>query len=475
MRNCIVSILFFYLSIGWVSSQEPFQELFSTEKVPSIVRRANVAYDSVSFQSGIPHVPLYIANGIVGGSFDHMGFQSRPNTGMPHGRTALGYIGHYDLADHGSHVQFPLAIIDARFADGSTILNLMDAHDYKQELDVYTGTLNTAYDLFGKTTINSFAHQAIPNLFVMKIDRKTSQRGKELVLTIECDASGAQNNHFNRKVDPVTVDFDVQEDLVRVKSKTDITETNWIIQCTGAGFETNGTTLTVKLQNGQNLLKVLVKRDDCPGEEVLENSYEDLYQLHSKAWEDAWQTSWVDFPDDVAQDTWTRMKYYTICNFPPLTEKPMIPTGLNSNIWGFTFPQDVYYVAENLPRLGHFERSEKALQYWLDIVPEIKRYCERIIGVEGVYYPWEMPFQDIDKFEIDGVKGPNSYQLHNQAYVAAMVWHYYEITKDQAFLEKYFPILEEIWQFYANITFLDDERGTFDIYHEHSRGQDEAS
>ena len=65
------------------------------QSVAEVVRAANVVYDSVSFQTGYMHIPPYIANGILSGCFDHMGFQSRPDKGIPNGRTVLGYIDHY--------------------------------------------------------------------------------------------------------------------------------------------------------------------------------------------------------------------------------------------------------------------------------------------------------------------------------------------------------------------------------------------
>ena len=43
----------------------------SSPDVASIVRKANVVYDSAFFQTGHPHIPLYVANGIIGGCFDH--------------------------------------------------------------------------------------------------------------------------------------------------------------------------------------------------------------------------------------------------------------------------------------------------------------------------------------------------------------------------------------------------------------------
>jgi hypothetical protein len=444
------------------------------EKSPEqIIREANIVYDSPEMQKGLSHVPLLVSNGITGACFDHMGFQSRPNTGSPEGRTVFGYIGHYDAAENTRQIQFPLAIINARFADGSSLLNLMDAKAYKQELDMYTGILTTQYNLFGKTKIMAFAHQTIPNLFILKIDRENEYPDKEIIIHIDCESSEEQNNDFNWKMEPVELSFEQKTNQTRITSKTGLTETHWIVW-TKNKVVVNGNRLEIKLKNKETLLKIWVKKDDCPGIEVLDKPFAELYASHIKEWEKTWQQSWIDFPEDRAQKIWTRMKYYALSHFPVITEKPMIPTGLNSNIWGFTFPQDVYYVAENLTRLGHFERHEKAMQYWLDILSEAKEYGRRIMDVDGAYYPWTPPYKNWDEYEKNGVVGADSYELHNPAYVAAMVWHYFRNTRDSLYLEKYFPIIEEVFRFYANIS-TKNEAGTYDIYHEHARGQDEAS
>ncbi|MFP4060448.1 MAG: hypothetical protein ACLFUC_08200 [Bacteroidales bacterium] len=55
---------------------------FNDNQMEAAVTKANIVYDSTFFQSGIAHVPLYVSNGIVGGCFDHMGFQMRLTTSI---------------------------------------------------------------------------------------------------------------------------------------------------------------------------------------------------------------------------------------------------------------------------------------------------------------------------------------------------------------------------------------------------------
>ncbi|HYW94419.1 MAG TPA: hypothetical protein VE870_02400, partial [Bacteroidales bacterium] len=468
--SALVTLLLIFSSC---ENQTNHHSEVSEPDAAAVARRGNIRYDLSAFQTGYPYVPLMVSNGIVGGCFDQMGFQSTPNYGYPQGRTVFGYIRNYDRNESSRQIQFPLAVIQAAFADGNSILNLMDCKSYSQELDIYDGVLTTKYDLYGPVSIQAFASQSDPNLFVMKIDRNTDDPGKKIVLKINCETSKYQNNDFPWPVDPVKLNFVVEGNRVNIRSATDLSVTNWIIK-TNNDISTSGSQVIIPLNNEENIVEFFIRRDDCPGEEILEQPFEKLLAGHTDIWHDLWQKSWIDFPDARSQEIWTRMKYYALSNFPSIPEKPMIPTGLNSNIWGFTFPQDVYYVARTLPRLGQFDRFEKAFQYWLKVLPDVQAYSKRIMGVEGAYYPWTPPFTDWDSYEKSGVVAADSYELHNPGYVAAMVWQYYLVTRDRDFLRKYFPILEGVCRFYTNISSLNDQ-GTYDIFHKNARGQDEAS
>lgn len=463
------------LSLMLVSFQaKPGNALPDTEKVPALVRKSNVVYDSASFQTGIPLVPLYIANGVVGGSFDHLGFQNTPNKGTPNGRTVFGYNGHYYMDKPTTRqVQLPLAWITAGFADGYPFVNMMDARNYRQELDIYNGVLTTSYNLLGSTKITAFAHQTIPNLFVMKIDRQSDEPGKEMVLTINCETHKTQQSHIEWKPEPVKLTFDIQGNKAEVVSSTNMVDTRWsLVVDNGNEITLSENNLQVHLNDGENIIRFIIHKKATKNELHSDASYDQLLASHTNEWEENWGRSWIDFPDDRAHHIWNRANYYNLSNFPITPEKALIPTGMNTNIWGFTFPQDVYYVVENLSRTGHFDRYEKSMQYWLKILPEVKKYSKRIMDIDGGYYPWTPPFDKWDEYEKEGVVSTDSYQIHNPAYVAAMVWHYYQRTGDRDFLEKYFPIMEEVWRFYSQVLHK-NERGTYDVFHHAATSQDE--
>ena len=461
------------------------------------VRRANVVYDLDFFQRGGRHVPPFVSSGLLGGCFDEFGFMSRPNRGTEEGRTVLGYLDHYARVESGRHIQYPLAVVRACFGraptggvspgeqDGRAYLNLVDATDYRQELDLLTGVLTTSMDLYGRLEVVTFASQAAPNVMSMRItlrgpaeaDGATPARPRAvrpLVVAVECETSACQNRNTAWPVEPTGVSFDLTAGLARIVSTTNCVRTEWAIRCEGVQPRTEGTRLLLEIPDGTCELRFRIRRAGCPDESILDAPYEQLRGDHETVWRDLWETSWVDLPEDRGQRIWIRSKYYLASNFPAVPARPMCPTGPMGNIWGFYFPQDVYYDAENLPRLGHFRRALKAVRYWLEHLEDCKAYCRDVIGVEGAYVPWTPPYQDWETYEREGVVSADSYELHNAAYVAATVRHYHLTTRDKRMLAEFFPLLEEIFRYYANIS-RRTERGTYDVYHPRARGQDEAS
>ncbi len=437
------------------------------------VRRANVVYDLDSFQTGWPHVPPYVSSGILGGCFGIHGFMDHPQHRAPEGRTVLGYTDHYFRVEHGRHIQLALAVIRAEFADG-TGLNLMDCTRYRQELDLLTATLTTDYDLYGPTTVTAFASQTVPNLFVMRIARQPAEEGKELIVTVDCDTAALEKGRWPASGSPARAELRPAADGVRVASRTNCLTTDWVLSVDGGEVTTEGSAVSIVPSEPVCTLRILVEREGCPGREVRAQPWERLHGEHLAAMRRFWEECWADYPEERAHKVWTRTNYYLACNFPTRPARPMCPEGVLSNVFPFYFPQDVYYVAENVPRLNHLERARTALRYWLDHLPDVQDYCRDVMGVEGAYYPWTPPYQDWDEYERDGVCNPDSYELHNSVYVVAMIWHYYLLSGDGEFLGRFLPVLQEVFRFYWNISSR-NASGTFDTYHEHARGQDEHS
>jgi hypothetical protein len=81
--------------------------------------------------------------------------------------------------------------------------------------------------------------------------------------------------------------------------------------------------------------------------------------------------------------------------------------------------------------------------------------CKR----EGVFFPWAAPFENIDGFEVNGPTNADTYQFHNAAYVFAMVWESFLVSRDENFLSRHFGLLEGVVRFYNANTELPEQGG----------------
>jgi hypothetical protein len=461
------------------------------------VRRGNVRYDLGFFQTGHEFVPPHLANGWIGGCFDEFGFPSKPNQGYDQGRRHFGYAKHYRRWHNGGHNLASLLYMVASRPGGHE-LGLADLTVYRQELDLYTATLTTAWDDGSHYRIRSFASFAIPELFEMAFDCRLTAPGDTLAIRIEFDTAAADNHgtphHEPDATEPPRLAFEPCETVSdsarnsssasgcgwRVRSATNCRETELVVAGAGLTIERDGTALVVTVPSGKSVLRFLILDDELAGDardalDILARRSASFRREHRRAAARFWEDSGNIFPPaGPAAKIWLRSKYYLAASFAPFSGHIQVPTGLNGNIWRHGFPQDNYYGTENLPRLNLLDLARAQMPYWLDNLDAVKRYTRRIADRDGAFYPWIPPFENWDDFEKDGPTNRDAFEFHNSAYVAAMPWHYYLATLDRPFLEKHFPIIEEVARFYLSLTVAGPDRG-FIVSHPLARSQDEAS
>jgi hypothetical protein len=445
------------------------------------VRRANVVYDLDEFQTGHEYIPPYLANGWLGGSFDEFGFASRPEFGYDHGRRHIGYVNHYYRCANGGHNQAALLAMAPGRADGRGLW-IGDLTRYRQVLDLYDMTLTTDWAVGeAEYATQSFAGMALPELFETAFTCTRSAPGDALVVRLRFDMLEAENNGFSQKerMDGLRVEIEERASGWLVRSITNCVTTEFLVAGVRLDIQRDGDELVFTVPEGKSVLRLLVldselgeKRDAAV--KALAEPSPTLRKQHLAAAAAFWDRSGVFLPQGPAADVWTRSAYYLASAVPPLPTHIMAPTGLNGNIWKHGFPQDMYYVTENLARLGHIERAEAQMPNWLDNLDAVKRYTRRIADREGAFYPWIPPFENWDEFEKDGPTNVDAYEFHNSAYVAAMAWNCFKITGDEAFLARHFPIIEEVARFYLSLTVL-TPGGKAQIRHPHLRSQDESS
>ncbi|NLF38386.1 hypothetical protein GX586_03005 [bacterium] len=447
------------------------------------VRKGNIRYDLAFFQTGHEYVPPHVANGWLGGCFDEFGFMSKPEYGYDQGRRQFGYARHYSRCSNGGHNQASLLYMTAERRGGRP-LGIGALSAYRQQLDLYTATLTTAWTDPSNYRIRAFASLALPELFELAFNCRLAAPDDALIVRIHFDTSAADNNSLKPWVDrtaPPALSFEQDGPLWLVRSATNCRETKLFVGGPGVVISHDGSDLVVTVPEGVSALRFLVADDALPPQmhttavSLLPRTTERFRKEHVKAAAAFWEkTGNVFLPAGPAAKIWLRTKYYLAAVFPTLPKHINAPTGLNGNIWRHGFPQDTYYLEENMPRLGIFDRALAQMAYWRDNLDAVKRYTRRLAGVDGAFYPWIPPFENWDAFEKDGPSNRDSYEFHNSAYVAAMVWNYHLITADRAFLEHHLPVLEEIARFYVALTKAGGT-GTFVIDHPLTRSQDEAT
>ena len=449
-----------------------------------MTRKGNMIYDSAFFQSGQPHVPLYVANGSIGGCFDEFGFQSRPDFDMDHGRTHMGWVNHYvKHPSNGGHDLASLCFLTARTSEGRP-LGLAGVREYRQEFDLATASFSTVWESDdGRYHVSAFASFATPQLFVWSLEQHLESSDTCLHLSLQFDTAQADKNgsHTGRNPAFGLESFSAVEIVPgtwEIVSGTNCRETRLLCRLEGAEARLDGTALQIVPMRSGSEIRFLVLDGPVAAEIAADPAAwlagNDHRRRHETAAAGFWNTGgFVDFPVGPPAQVWLRSRYYLQASLPPFPTHVMEPTGLNANIWGHGFPQDMYYVVENLPRLGLQELADAQFPIWLEMLPGVIRYTKRLTGCDGAFFPWIPPFEDMDGFEVNGPTNPDSYEFHNSAYVAAMVWHSWEIAGDRKFLDQYRPILREVARFFSCLTEI-PERGAARISHPLIRSQDEA-
>jgi hypothetical protein len=408
---------------------------------------------------------------------------SKPANDYDQGRRHFGYVNHYRRRSYGGHDQASLLYITGTKQNGEAP-GLADLTSYRQVLDLHTATLTTAWADSSRYRIRAFTSFATPQLFEMHFTCRLSRPEDALTVRLHFDTVWADNGNlrgFAEETPPVQLDF-VQEGLTwRVRSTTNCRTTEMLIAVRNAPLVQEGSDLVLTLPSGQATLRLLIIGDELTGEAreelgaALPKASPQLFRAHKQAAQAFWEQSGnVVLPDRPWSKVWLRSKYYLAASVPPLPSHIMATTGLNSNVFRHGFPQDMYYVVENLPRLGLFDLARAQMPYWRDNLDAVRRYTRRLADRDGAFYPWIPPFEQWDEFEVEKPANKDSYEFHNSGYVAAMVWHYYLATQDIEYLRAHVCVLEEIARFYVDITEL-GSTGPARIRHPLLRSQDEAS
>ncbi|MFW5830523.1 MAG: hypothetical protein ACOCXA_09720, partial [Planctomycetota bacterium] len=392
-----------------------------TDRV-ACVRRGNVHRDLVWFQQGLSFVPVYVANGALGGCVDAFGLHSRANFDMDEGRTHVAHVDHYSrrLDGNGGHILRSLFHLTATGVRGEEPgWGLLDA--WQQELDLWTASCSTTWREGSAFATRVFASWATPQLWCWELDQELADPADALHLRLECDVRAAENNARKpgKRIDDLSVTISQEaEDCWRIVSETDCRSSTLLVQVQGATVQAEDAALLIEPDAACRLRVLVLDRHLDAAIAADPRAFlgrDDHRQRHEAAVAAHWRAcGLLELPADTPEASWwPRYAYYLPASLSPDPSHIQVAHGLNANNWGHGFPQDHWYGMMALPRLGLHERTAAQLPYYNDDLPAYERYTQRLCRRPGVFFPWEAPFEDLDEFELDGPTNDNSYQFHN--------------------------------------------------------------
>ncbi|MFW5830189.1 MAG: hypothetical protein ACOCXA_08005, partial [Planctomycetota bacterium] len=454
------------------------------DRLRACVRRGNIRRDHEWLQGGQAFVPVYVANGAFGGCVDAFGLHGRANYDMDQGRTHLAHTDHYSQRhDNGGHVLRSLLHLIARDGrDEEPGLGLLEA--YEQELDLWTASCSSSWQRGSRFRSEVFASWDVPQLWCWELQQELRDAVDALQLRLVADVRAAENNarkNPSKRIEQLTLRWESRSDgLWQLTSSTDCCSTRLLIAIGGAEVRIEDSDLCLTPGNHCQI-RILACDRHLPAEIAEDPAIflqrDDHRQRHEAAVAKHWQTSgMLELPADCPEASWwPRFAYYLPASLSPQPSHIQVAHGLNANNWGHGFPQDQWYVMMALPRLGLHARSAAQLPYYNDDLDAYRRYTQRMTKRPGVFFPWEAPFENLDGFELDGPTNVNSYQFHNAAYVVAMVWEAYLVSRDEDFLRRHADLIAGVTEFYlANIE-LSEAGAVFRNDDIPLRSQDEAT
>lgn len=175
---------------------------------------------------------------------------------------------------------------------------------------------------------------------------------------------------------------------------------------------------------------------------------EKLKTSHTKDWAQLWESD-VIIEGDLESQRDIRSALYHLYSFvregSSLSLSPMGLSGLGYN--GHVFwDTEIWMYPPLLVTQPDIARS--LLEYRYDRLEAAKENAFAH-GFEGAMFPWESADDGSEETPVWALTGP--FQHHITACIGWAFWKYYEVTKDQEWLEtKGYPVLKEVAQFWVS-------------------------
>lgn len=406
--------------------------------------------------SGNPAISLYQGNGKFGSSYASLGLHIHPDllsTHSKYGNTQLMHMEHMGRGKFGSDYVLPLLRVYWE-------KNLPAISEYNQHQSFYDGVISTSFKSNGnRIEVKSWFDTLEKDLACLFI--RTDMQN----LTVIIDPCQSFKVHYGQDLTQlISITKGKEQYIISLdclgKHAVVYVKTNAII-------EVKDKILRLTLQKGENRIQFSYKNQ-------VETSIEKSLARTVNWWNNKWEeTGCIQIPDENAQKMWVRSMAMFLSSYSKENAGLSLPMGLTGNGWPFPFPQDISFVHPVLLSTGNVDIMKSLVENFSKNTDGMKKYTQRLIGVDGIMCPWVFPYGDFDGYHDPTPPNKFYYETHNSGYLAKIAHETAVYVDDKAWTEKYvLPLIKETAAFYKNIC-KKGEDGLWHLFVKPSMGQDE--
>ncbi len=191
-------------------------------------------------------------------------------------------------------------------------------------------------------------------------------------------------------------------------------------------------------------------------------SYDALFAENAGAWHQLWNTDIAIEGSPELQKVIRSMMFYLFCSVAKDTDFSIPPMGLSSaGYYGHIFWDADTWMFPVLAVM-HPELAKSMVMFRYRTL-DAARYKAKELGFRGAMYPWEG--DEIGNEATPQFAYQNAlYEIHVTADVAIAQWQYYLATGDQKWLKDYgYPVIQQTADFWVSRVTLNAEKNRYEI------------
>jgi len=178
---------------------------------------------------------------------------------------------------------------------------------------------------------------------------------------------------------------------------------------------------------------------------LAKDSYDFRFGDSRATWRSLWKADISIDGDPVAQQMIHAALFYLLCSTRAGGRWSIPPMGLSNDNWGGHIFWDAPLWMFPALVLQHPDEARPMVEYAVRMLPAARKLAAAE-GKPGASYPWECA-----RSGAESAIPPYNQERHVTADVALMVWQYYQVTADQAWLQKEgYPVLQATAQYWTS-------------------------